>query len=326
MTRVHILVEPGEVFHLPDKHNQKSHGNRAGKKDNVPSKTSKHAPLSPKSSDGPPAKKSPASQQKAEPPKAEPPKDEPKQEQKQEQKQAQEQESPKPDPEPQREAPKKSPASKPMTPTQFEARAAKAARGDKVYKKLVIGDNMTSVAKVLNSGKLKGVSAEDVRNAYQGYTDVQYIAINERLRETNDPDNLPDERRATVMTLDKVMSVSPLSGDIIIHRAIKNPAKMFGDSYVRSDEPDANRGLTWEDNAFVSTTADVYVAESFRADVVMNILVPKGTLATGTPVSEYPSEREIILMRGLRYRVVSSYREDPTDPKSREVFNVEVIT
>lgn len=321
MTRVHILAEPGEVFHLPDKHNQKSHGNRAGKKDNVPSKTSKHAPLSPKSSDGPPAKKSPASQQKAEPPKVEPPK----QEQKQEQKQAKEQKSPKPDPEPQREAPKKSPASKPMTPTQFEARAAKAARGDKVYNKLVIGDNMTSVAKVLNSGKLKGVSAEDVRSAYTEYTDFHYMIINKELRESNNAGKLPKSNQKTVSTLDVVMKASPLTGDIIVQRGISNPSKMFGDAYVRSGEPDANRGLTWEDNAFVSTTATTDVAKGFGSDVVMNILVPKGTLATGTPVSEYPSEREIILMRGLRYRVVSSYREDPTDPKSRVIFNVEVI-
>jgi hypothetical protein len=45
VTRVQIIVAPGETFHLPGKHNQKSHGNRAGKKDNVPGKTSKYAPI-----------------------------------------------------------------------------------------------------------------------------------------------------------------------------------------------------------------------------------------------------------------------------------------
>lgn len=311
MTRVRILAKPGEVFHLPDKHNQKSHGNRTGKKDNVPGKTSKHAPLNPKSTGGSSAKKPTA------PKKAEPKQEEPKQEPKQE-------EPPKPEPKP--DKPKKSPAAKPMTAAQFEARADKAAKGNNVYKKLPIDNDMVSVAKVLNSGKLKGTSAEEVRKAYQVYTDFHYIAINEELRKSNNVDNLVGERRAAVQTLDKIMDVSPLSGDIIVQRGINNPAKMFGDAYIRSGEPDANRGLTWEDNAFVSTTAASDVAEGFGSDVIMNILVPKGTLATGTPVSEYPSEREIILMRGLRYRVVSSYREDPTDPKSREVFNVEVIT
>lgn len=46
MTRVHVLAKPGEVFHLPDKHNQKSHGNRANKNDNVAGKTSKYNKIS----------------------------------------------------------------------------------------------------------------------------------------------------------------------------------------------------------------------------------------------------------------------------------------
>lgn len=44
MTRTRLLVD-GDVFHLPGGHNQKSHGNRAGKKDNTPGKTSRHAPI-----------------------------------------------------------------------------------------------------------------------------------------------------------------------------------------------------------------------------------------------------------------------------------------
>lgn len=43
MTRVRLTVDVNSTFHLPSKHNQKSHGNRAGKKDNTPGKTSKHA-------------------------------------------------------------------------------------------------------------------------------------------------------------------------------------------------------------------------------------------------------------------------------------------
>lgn len=45
MTRSHVIVDINSTFHLPTKHDQKSHGNRAGKKDNVPGKTSKYAPI-----------------------------------------------------------------------------------------------------------------------------------------------------------------------------------------------------------------------------------------------------------------------------------------
>lgn len=47
MTRIHLAVDVNSVFHLPGKHNQKSHDNRSGKKDNTPAKTSKHAPIAP---------------------------------------------------------------------------------------------------------------------------------------------------------------------------------------------------------------------------------------------------------------------------------------
>lgn len=43
MTRTEIIVDINSAFHLPSKHNQKSHGNRAGRSNNVPGKTSKHA-------------------------------------------------------------------------------------------------------------------------------------------------------------------------------------------------------------------------------------------------------------------------------------------
>lgn len=292
MTRVHILALPGETFHLPTRHNQKSHGNRAGKKDNVPGKTSKHAPIGAQSADDPPAK-TPDKPKKSGPTS---------------------------------KSPNKASTSKPMTPEQFKKRAEKAAEGNDVYDKLLIKNDMKSVESAIDEGKLKDVSADDVRNAFLTYTDYYYIEINEELRRSNDPSKLQGSNQRAVATLDTVLKASPISGDIIIQRGIKNPAKMFGDAYVRSGEPDANRGLMWEDNAFVSTTAASDVAAGFGSDVIMNILVPKGTFATGTPVSEYPMEREIILMRGLKYRVVSSYQEDPASANSRIIFNVEVIS
>lgn len=250
-----------DAFHLPGKHNQKSHGNRTGKKDRD-------------------LKNSAPTQQK------------------------------------------KSTSTKPMTRVEFESRASSAARDEDVFAQLVVNDDMKSVASLVDSGKLPGLSVADVGQAYGEYTGSSYETINTQLRSTNSINDLSDDEAATVKTLDQVMKVSPLTGDIIVQRGIKNPRKTFGDAFVDSNEPDSNRGLTWTDDAFTSTTASSEVADVFGSDVVMNILVPKGTYATAAPGTEFPAEFEIILPRGTKFRVVSSHRSRSI---GRMVFNVEVI-
>lgn len=265
MTRTRLTADINSAFHLPDKHNQKSHGNRAGKKDNVPSKTSKHAP----------------------------------------------------------EGKKKSTSTELMTEAEFESRASNAARGEDVFAQLVINDDVSSVEDLIASGKLSGVSTADARNAYLDYTAGGYEIINGQLRKTNDVNDLDDDKATTVKTLDKMMNASQLGGDIIVQRGIRDPRTMFGDAFVNDRVPNSNRGLTWVDNGFASTTVSSEMADEFGRDVIMNILVPKGMRATGAPWSKFPIEREVILPRGTKYRVVSSYRAQGT---GRTTFNVEIIS
>lgn len=210
-----------------------------------------------------------------------------------------------------------------MTDAEFNARANEAAQGEEVFGQVVVTDKMNSVEGLIDAGKLSDLTVEDVRSAYDQYTGPHYGFINRKLRSTNRVDSLPSSNRKTVETLDQVMAVSPLKHDIVVQRGIANPRKMFGNAFNVSDDPDANRGLTWVDNAYVSTTTSTRVAKGFGTNVVMNILVPKGTLATGTPYSRHAREREIILPRGTKFRVVSSYQDGSVE--NRMILNVEVI-
>lgn len=294
MTRVRILMSPTEPFHLPDKHNQKSHGNRAGKKDNVPGKTSKHAPLDetrPSSSDEPRRQES------------------------------------KPEPTPKRQSrpkytpPKKSAPAGPMTAETFRAREANAAHNEDVFAQLPVDDSVDSLDKLASAGKLSGTSVDEVREAYLTYTDFNYIDINNALREGDTSKLAPNEKK-TITQLDRMMDLSRTKKDIIVMRGIKSPRAVFGNAFIENGGPDANRGLTWIDGAFTSTTAKDDVAKGFGSGVIMHILVPKGSRATGTPDSEYPGEREVILARGTKFRVVSSRRESALKPM---ILQVEVV-
>lgn len=279
---VKVLMRPvkssltADAFHLPGNHNQKSHGNRAGKKDNVPGKTSKHAPLSPKS-DGDAKKSSP-----------------------------------------------KSKTARIMSKTEFDDRSENAAQQDDVFAETPVDDELASVINLISTGDLKGVDENEVRAAYADYTGAGYLTINDVLRATNDLEYLGKSTRKTVEVMDKVMDASKIRKDIFVYRGIRNPQKTFGKAFVNSDEPDANRGLTWVDNAFVSTSTKQSVSSAFSGSgsVLMRILVPKGAKATGTPYSQFPQESEVVLDRGTKFRVVSSQRSGPTGTM---IFDVEVV-
>lgn len=249
-----------QAFHLPTKHDQKSHGNRAGKKDNISTKS--------------------------------------------------------------REKRQRTTVAQPMTQDEFEERVQNAANDEDVFAKLTVNDDISSIEDLIASGELTGVTVSDVRAAYRDYTSSNYEIINKSLRRTNSTDDLNEKMAKTVQTLDNVLSTARTQGDIIVRRGIKNPRTTFGDAFVDDNERDSNRGLTWIDDAFVSTTASTEIADEYGSDIVMNILIPRGMFASGVPSSEFPVEREIILPRGTRYRVVSSYRARSI---GKMIFNVEVV-
>lgn len=112
--------------------------------------------------------------------------------------------------------------------------------------------------------------------------------------------------------IDAAMKASPLENDVLVYRGIADPAKTFGSAW-RADGD--NTGLSFVDNAYASTTANKNVAGTFAGygtGVKMNILVPKGTNAIGieqTRGSGLAHEEEMLLDRQLTYNIIRDYEE-----------------
>lgn len=190
--------------------------------------------------------------------------------------------------------------------------------------------------KVEADKKLNGVDGDDVRSAIGDYSSNGYENINWALRASGgDDDAIPTSHptrpgvysatrvKNGVRGIDAAMKSSPLENDVVVYRGIANPSLTFGDSW--QDDGD-NTGLTFVDNAFVSTTVSANVARNFAssgAGVKMNILVPKGKNAIGIeqgPGSGLSHEKELLVDRGLKYRVNRDYVENGV-----RTLDVEVI-
>lgn len=268
-----------EEFHLPGRHNQKSHGNRKGKPDNV-----KRGDV--QSSDGP----------------------------------------------------KKSTAKK-STPS-YEERVQGAKTGNAALTSAPIHNRKTLDAATMEERPaypgarynieadvpLNGVPGGDVRSAISDYSSNGYENINWALRESNgDEDAIPENHptrpgtysakraRDGIKGIDAAMKASPLEDDVVVYRGIADPAKTFGPTWSSTGD---NTGLSFVDNAFVSTTTNKNMAGNFAgygAGVRMNIFVPKGKGAIGIEQaagSGLTQESELLLGRGYTYNIKRDYEEN----------------
>lgn len=138
--------------------------------------------------------------------------------------------------------------------------------------------------------------------------------INEMLREGDFEHN---EHAWMVHSIDAAMEHSKLTHDVQVHRGVSDLA-MFGPAGSSA----SLAGLEFREPAFASTTADPAVAQEFnrrrrnrgKNGAILNIRVPKGTSAIQLsdigppprPGSIRPtwSEAELLLQRGLKYRIV----------------------
>ena len=108
------------------------------------------------------------------------------------------------------------------------------------------------------------------------------------------------ETKARVKDISSVMKESVLTAPIEVYRGFE--ADKLG-------EPGRRVGKQFTDKAFVSATTDTRHASQFGG-TVMRIRVPAGTSAIRTadrPGSRYENESEILLNRGLRFRVVAEH-------------------
>src|SRR6185436_11306734 len=117
-----------------------------------------------------------------------------------------------------------------------------------------------------------------------------------------------------IAALDRVMDQSRLSAPVVTYRGVR--LKALGDL------PSDPVGHTWNDPGFTSTSADRSVAEhSFagRGAALLRITAPEGTPALGL---EGLGESEILLGRGLMYRVVADHG---LTPEGARHLDVEVV-
>jgi hypothetical protein len=222
---------------------------------------------------------------------------------------------------------------------QFARRLRKARSGDKAHKSVTSSDAYVAVGggkKGSSQPRGWGISGPDTIHemvggqAALGYQ-ISGVQINEGLRTGGDaewgvfrdPHN-PGGKIGIgyydeIAGFDKVMAHhrSELKRDIMVERGIENPGHVFGDSWSSTR---SNVGLTWDDDGFVSTTTSHDIATRFAAHtegttpVRARILVPRGSHAMtmgeiGTK-AKYASEKEVVLPRGQRYRIMADHGVD----------------
>jgi len=109
---------------------------------------------------------------------------------------------------------------------------------------------------------------------------------------------------ATIAALDSALVKSPLAVDVELFRGVDGDVASYMTAaglYV---------GSVLENDGFVSTSADASAALLFAifppGGLLLRIRAPAGTLALDMAgLSDYPDEREFLLPRGTRLRVVA---------------------
>lgn len=226
----------------------------------------------------------------------------------------------------------KKPAAKPAKPTGFESRLAAA---DKDAKAL---DAVPITLRTGRSARLEGQLPDDwtrarhtaAADSLEEYQGGSYATINDLLRSGKTEDYVQE----WVDGVDDAMSISKLPRDTVVYRGIRRPEVVFGAAWKGSD---SKVGLTWRDDGFTSTTVDRRVVDdpefSGKANedaAIFRIVAPAGTSAIrlsdmappGGKITGVSEEAEVLLQRGLTYRVVADHGYDAS---GKRTLDVEVV-
>jgi hypothetical protein len=191
--------------------------------------------------------------------------------------------------------------------SEFHERLGESLAFEDAYDECVSTDDFLAGGDAHMPGRDMGASARE-------YQADAYV-INGDLREGRPESEYPD----VIDDFDAAFEHehSMLTEDIMVERGIEHPGRVWGSSW---SETRSNVGLTWDDDGFVSTTTSHSLASSFAAQrsdtrlkpVRMRMLVPAGTHAIkmghqGTIKSYVDGEKEIVLPRGMRFRVMADH-------------------
>jgi hypothetical protein len=158
----------------------------------------------------------------------------------------------------------------------------------------------------INNMEGKGAPHSQKASLYS-YTGSGYDSVNTKLNSL--PPGVEKTGSATITNIDNAMAASPpLEADVVLYRGFKNPHSVFSSGKWN----DTNvAGMEWSQRSYSSTSGALSTAQSFAGygGVVMRVIVPKGMKVHGINAKggQHGGENEIILQRGLRYRVVADY-------------------
>jgi hypothetical protein len=125
-------------------------------------------------------------------------------------------------------------------------------------------------------------ATKDEVRALSEYTAGSYSDMNDYLRGKGKPD--PDAIKHAD-TLKAALNKAELQHDIMVYRGSGTDAieKNLGISMADiKKNPDAIKGLTFQDKGFISTSPDKDLAEEYSDGVVYKMALPKGTKAIHT--------------------------------------------
>jgi len=164
----------------------------------------------------------------------------------------------------------------------------------------------------INNMEEKG-SAHAGKAALYAYSGTSYDTINTKLN------GLPPGAKSPggqISSIDSAFAAAPpLEGDVVLYRGFKNPHTVFSSGKWN----DVNvAGVEWSQRSYSSTSGALSTAQGFAGytgGVVMRIIIPKemGVKGINAKGGQHPGENEIILQRGIRYRVVADYGKRPSD-------------
>jgi hypothetical protein len=157
------------------------------------------------------------------------------------------------------------------------------------------------------------------REALSDYRDSAFLPVNTKLRGGETLNPRTDDM---ISGIDAAMAGSKLPGDVVTWRGLRTAQKAFGDR-LDSDMT----GLTWREDAYVSSSADRTVADDFigkrQGGVRMRLLTPAGVgavqLSADVDGAGRRDESELLLDRGLSLTVAADHGIDADGVRNLDV-------
>jgi hypothetical protein len=153
------------------------------------------------------------------------------------------------------------------------------------------------------------INDEEKKNAFARYTGGSYENINKKLlgklTDADLPLNEREEVNSYISQMDGVMKQAAFPEETIVYSGLGKRASAFLDEMCPPKT--CGEGNEFELKGFTSTSIDKKVTEMFGSGIILEIKVPVGAKALSLePISTFPHEKEVLLNRGSKFKVMKS--------------------